>query len=167
MLSSSVQIFTPKDLPRILNRLTNYMPRRFMYPVIYHPLPIYCCRTACDIWRNRYRNVGINPTRDGILRVCQAMGGSITIMNRRISGGEPVADLLVKPSSLHGTVIEGNIIPTLIDELPVIAVLAAYADGQTIIKDAAELKVKESNRIDTVVAILKQWVPTFPLRMTE
>ncbi len=100
-------------------------------------------------------NVGINPTRDGILRVCQAMGGSITIMNRRISGGEPVADLLVKPSSLHGTVIEGNIIPTLIDELPVIAVLAAYADGQTIIKDAAELKVKESNRIDTVVANLK------------
>ena len=94
-------------------------------------------------------NVGINPTRDGILRVCQAMGGSITIMNRRISGGEPVADLLVKPSSLHGTVIEGNIIPTLID------VLAAYADGQTIIKDAAELKVKESNRIDTVVANLK------------
>ena len=100
-------------------------------------------------------NVGINPTRDGILRVCQAMGGSITIMNRRISGGEPVADLLVKPSSLHGTVIEGNIIPTLIDELPVIAILAAYADGQTIIKDAAELKVKESNRIDTVVSNLK------------
>ena len=76
-------------------------------------------------------------------------------MNRRISGGEPVADLLVKPSSLHGTVVEGNIIPTLIDELPVIAVLAAYADGQTIIKDAAELKVKESNRIDTVVTNLK------------
>ena len=92
-------------------------------------------------------NVGINPTRDGILRVCQAMGGSITIMNRRISGGEPVSDLLVKPSSLHGTVIEGNIIPTLIDELPVIALMACFAKGQTIIKDAHELRVKESDRI--------------------
>lgn len=100
-------------------------------------------------------NVGINPTRDGILRVCQAMGGNIAVLNRHVSGGEPVADLLVKPSSLHGTIIEGDIIPTLIDEIPVIAVLAAYADGQTIIKDAAELKVKESNRIDTVVTNLK------------
>ena len=99
-------------------------------------------------------NVGINPTRDGIIKVCLEMGGNLTILNKRLAGGEPVADILVRPSSLHGTVIEGGIIPTLIDEIPVIAVLAAYADGDTIIRDAAELKVKESNRIDTVVTNL-------------
>ena len=93
------------------------------------------------------RNVGINPTRDGILRVAQAMGGSITLLNEK-KDGEPTADLLVKSSSLHGTVIEGAIIPTLIDELPIIAVMAAFAEGTTIIRDAAELRVKESNRID-------------------
>lgn len=97
------------------------------------------------------KNVGINPTRDGIIRVCQAMGGDITICNERIAGGEPVADLLVHSSSLHGTEIKGEIIPTLIDEIPIIAVLAAYAQGTTTIKDAAELKVKESNRIDVMV----------------
>lgn len=93
------------------------------------------------------RNVGINPTRDGILRVCRAMGGSIELLNVRTDGAEPCADLLVRSSALHGTVIEGDLIPTLIDELPVIAVLAAFADGTTIIRDAAELKVKESDRI--------------------
>ena len=93
------------------------------------------------------KNVGINPTRDGILRVCLMMGGDITLLNERNQGGEPVADLLVRTSSLHGITVEGDIIPTLIDEIPVIAVLAAYADGTTIIKDAAELKVKESDRI--------------------
>lgn len=96
-------------------------------------------------------NVGINPTRDGIIRVCQAMGGNLTILNERLAGGEPVADILVRPSSLHGTVVEGDIIPTLIDEIPIIAILAAYADGDTVIRDAAELKVKESNRIDAMV----------------
>lgn len=97
------------------------------------------------------QNVGINPTRDGIIRVCQAMGGNITIMNERTQGGEPVADLLVRSSSLHGVTVSGDIIPTLIDEIPIITVLAAYADGTTIIADATELKVKESNRIDTMV----------------
>ncbi len=93
------------------------------------------------------KNVGINPTRDGMLRVCQAMGADITLLNEDHSGAEPCADLLVRSSSLHGTVIEGEIIPTLIDELPILAVLAAFADGTTIIRDAAELKVKESDRI--------------------
>ena len=97
------------------------------------------------------KNVGINPTRDGILKVCKAMGGQITICNERIQGGEPVADLLVCSGTLHGTRIEGDIIPALIDEIPVIAVLAAYAEGTTVIADAAELKVKESNRIDVMV----------------
>lgn len=93
------------------------------------------------------KNVGINPTRDGMLRVCRAMGADITLLNEDHSGAEPCADLLVRSSSLHGTVIEGAIIPTLIDELPVLAVLAAFADGTTVIRDAAELKVKESDRI--------------------
>jgi 3-phosphoshikimate 1-carboxyvinyltransferase len=92
-------------------------------------------------------NVGINPTRDGMVKVCQAMGGNISLENVREVCGEPVADIVVRHSSLHGTVIEGEIIPTLIDELPVIAVMAAFANGQTIIRDAAELKVKESDRI--------------------
>lgn len=101
-------------------------------------------------------NVGINPTRDGMIKVCLAMGGSIELLNERTQGGEPVADLLVRSSSLHGTVIEGDMIPTLIDEIPVIAVLAAYADGETVIKDAAELKVKESDRIAVVTKNLSR-----------
>lgn len=94
------------------------------------------------------KNVGTNPTRNGILKVCEAMGADITYLNEKKGKGEPVADILVRTSNLHGTVIEGSIIPTLIDELPVIALLACFAQGTTIIKDAQELKVKESNRID-------------------
>lgn len=97
------------------------------------------------------RNVGINPTRDGILKAAQAMGGNIQLLNRRTAGGEPVADLLVTSSSLHGITIEGSMIPGLIDELPVIAVMAAAAQGTTVIRDAAELKVKESDRIAVMV----------------
>ena len=96
------------------------------------------------------RNVGVNPTRDGILRVCQAMGADITRLNERSDSGEPTADLLVRHSSLKGTVIEGDLIPTLIDELPVIAVMAALAKGTTVIRNAAELKVKESDRIQVM-----------------
>lgn len=92
-------------------------------------------------------NVGINDTRAGILKVCQDMGADITLLNAREEGGEPVADLLVKTSSLRGTIVEGDIIPALIDELPVIALMACFAKGQTIIKDAHELRVKESDRI--------------------
>lgn len=99
------------------------------------------------------KNVGINPTRDGILKVAQSMGGNITYLNKK-EDGEPTADLLVKHSSLHGITIEGDIIPTLIDELPIINIMAACAEGTTIIKDAAELKVKESNRIDVMVQYL-------------
>lgn len=101
------------------------------------------------------KNVGINPTRDGILRAAFAMGADMEELNTHTISGEPVCDLLVKTSSLHGTTIEGDIIPTLIDEIPVIAVMAAFAEGTTVIKDAAELKVKESNRIDTVTENLK------------
>ncbi|MCI8658729.1 MAG: 3-phosphoshikimate 1-carboxyvinyltransferase [Lachnospiraceae bacterium] len=96
-------------------------------------------------------NVGINPTRSGILKVCQAMGGNLTFLNESYDKGEPTADILVKSSSLSGTTIKGAIIPTLIDELPIIAAMACFADGETVIRDAAELKVKESNRIDVMV----------------
>lgn len=97
------------------------------------------------------RHVGINPTRDGILRVCQAMGGRITRMNEHSDSGEPTADILVQHGSLHETEIGGAIIPTLIDELPIIAAMACFAEGETVIRDAAELKVKESNRIAVMV----------------
>lgn len=101
------------------------------------------------------KNVGVNPTRDGILRVCQKMGADITLLNYS-DDGEPTADLLVRTSSLHGTVVSGEIIPALIDEIPMIAVMAAFAQGTTIIKDAAELKVKESDRIAVMVDNLKR-----------
>lgn len=102
------------------------------------------------------RNVGINPTRDGILRVCRQMGADIRLENVIDKGGEPVADLIVRHCELTGTEIGGDMIPTLIDEIPVIAILACMAKGQTIIRDAAELKVKESNRIDVMVDNLKK-----------
>lgn len=98
-------------------------------------------------------HVGINPTRDGLLRVCKAMGADITILNKN-HGGEPTADLLVRHSGLKGTTVGGALIPTLIDELPVVAALACFAEGTTVIKDAQELKVKESNRIDAMVKSL-------------
>ena len=102
------------------------------------------------------RGVGINPTRDGILKVCQAMGAKIRLENTREVSGEPVADLLVSTSDLHGTVIEGDLIPTLIDEIPMIAILACFANGTTIIRDAEELKVKESNRLEVMVTELSK-----------
>ncbi|MSS63568.1 3-phosphoshikimate 1-carboxyvinyltransferase [Velocimicrobium porci] len=101
-------------------------------------------------------NIGINPTRDGILQICQKMGADIKIENQHTTNGELVADLIVRSSSLTGTTIEGEIIPTLIDEIPIISVLACVANGTTIIKDAAELKVKESNRIDAMVKNLSK-----------
>ena len=102
------------------------------------------------------KNVGINPTRDGLLRVCQAMGADMTLLNKRENGGEPVADVLVRYSSLKATTIEGEMIPTLIDELPMIAVMACFAEGTTVIRDAAELKVKESDRIAVMVENLSR-----------
>ncbi len=101
------------------------------------------------------KQVGINPTRSEFLNICRAMGADITLSGRSSENGEDRADLLVRTSSLKGTVIEGSIIPSLIDELPILAVLAAYAQGTTVIRDAAELKVKESNRIDAVTVNLR------------
>ena len=96
-------------------------------------------------------NVGINPTRTGIINVLKDMGADITLENVHTSAGETVADITVRSSSLKGTTVGGDIIPRLIDELPIIAVAAVFADGQTVIKDAQELKVKETNRIRAIV----------------
>ncbi len=101
------------------------------------------------------KNVGINPTRDGLLHVCRAMGADITLLNENHDYSEPTADILVRSSSLKGTIIEGDIIPTMIDELPTVALMACFANGTTVIRDAAELKVKESNRIAIMVENLK------------
>lgn len=101
------------------------------------------------------KNVGINPTRAGIIKVCMDMGADITLLNESTEG-EPTADLLIRTSSLKGTTIEGSIIPTLIDEIPMLAVMAAFAEGTTIIRDAQELKVKESDRIAVMVDNLRR-----------
>ena len=102
------------------------------------------------------KNVGLNETRTGIIDVIKKMGGNIEIINNKTICGELVGDLLVKyTKNLNGIVIEKDLIPRLIDEIPIIAVLATQADGKTIIKDASELKVKESNRIKSVVDNLK------------
>ena len=95
-------------------------------------------------------NVGVNPTRTGILDVLSMMGADVRMENIH-NTAEPTADLIVQSSTLHGCEISGALIPRLIDELPVIAVAAACANGKTVIKDAAELKVKETNRIQTMV----------------
>jgi len=102
------------------------------------------------------KNVGINPTRTGILDILTNMGADITIHNVNENVMEPFADITIRSSKLKGVEISGDIIPRLIDEIPILALAATQAEGVTIIKDAAELKVKETNRIDTVVDELKK-----------
>lgn len=102
------------------------------------------------------KNVGLNPTRTGILEVAEKMGGNIEILDKRNISGEDVGDIQISYSNLNSCTIEGEIIPRLIDELPVIAVLATQAKGTTIIKDAQDLRNKESDRIKAVVTELKK-----------
>ncbi|WP_430533996.1 3-phosphoshikimate 1-carboxyvinyltransferase [Listeria rocourtiae] len=104
----------------------------------------------------RLENVGINPTRTGIIDVVKAMGGKIIVEKTSAAGDEPAGTITVETSELKGIEIGGDIIPRLIDELPVIALLASQATGKTTIKDAEELKVKETNRIDAVVTELSK-----------
>lgn len=106
--------------------------------------------------RIRLTNVGINPTRTGILEVLQSMNASIIIESQRLEGNEPVADLLIQSSKLRGIEIGGEVIPRLIDEIPAIAVAASQAEGTTVIRDAAELRVKESDRIHTTATELSR-----------
>jgi len=103
------------------------------------------------------RDVGSNPTRDGIIAALTRMGAHIELLNPRIINGEPISDIRVKSSGLRGTIIEGDLIPRMIDEIPVLAVAASVAEGETVVRDAAELKVKESNRISAIVEELKKF----------
>lgn len=100
------------------------------------------------------RNVGVNPTRSGIIDILQEMGGSLELCNERELAGEPVADVLVKGSSLKGIEIGGAVIPRAIDEFPVVSVAASFAEGTTTIRDAKELRVKETDRIAAMVSEL-------------
>ncbi|MBR1395979.1 MAG: 3-phosphoshikimate 1-carboxyvinyltransferase [Selenomonadaceae bacterium] len=97
------------------------------------------------------KNVGINETRTGIIDVLRSMGAEIDLVNERVSGGELFADIHVVNSELRGTTFGGEMIPRLIDEIPVIAVAAAFAEGDTIIKDVGELRVKETDRLKAIV----------------
>ena len=99
-------------------------------------------------------NVGVNPTRTGILEALQQMNAEITLENERIVTGEPVADIRVKHSQLRGCTLGGDLIPRLIDEVPILAVAATFAEGKTVIQDAAELRVKESDRIAVMASEL-------------
>ncbi|MCZ2259457.1 3-phosphoshikimate 1-carboxyvinyltransferase [Sporosarcina sp. G11-34] len=103
-----------------------------------------------------FENVGLNPTRTGIIDVLQEMGASVEILNETNENGEPAATVKVTQDNLRGTTIGGALIPRLIDELPVIALLATQAKGTTIIKDAEELRVKETDRIAAVTTELKK-----------
>ena len=102
------------------------------------------------------RGVGLNPSRTGIIDVLQDMraGDPLQLLNQRNEGGEPVADILVTSAELHGTEIGGDMIPRMLDEVPILAVAACFAIGDTVIRDAAELRVKESDRIATTVSEL-------------
>ncbi|HKV69295.1 MAG TPA: 3-phosphoshikimate 1-carboxyvinyltransferase [Gaiellales bacterium] len=100
------------------------------------------------------RGVGINPTRTGLLAVLERMGARVGLFNRRLAGAEPVADIEVRPAELVATDVEPELVPALIDELPLVALLACFARGETTIRGAGELRVKESDRIATVVAAL-------------
>lgn len=100
------------------------------------------------------RNVGVNPTRSGIIDILQQMGGELELLNPRELSGEPVADILVRSSTLRGIEIGGEVVPRAIDEFPVVAVAASFAEGTTTIRDAKELRVKETDRIAAMTAEL-------------
>ena len=101
-------------------------------------------------------NVGVNPTRTGVLEALEMMGADIELENQRIITGEPVADLRVRHGNLKGCTIEGDLIPRLIDEIPILTVAAVFAEGTTLIKDAAELRVKESDRLTVIASELNR-----------
>jgi 3-phosphoshikimate 1-carboxyvinyltransferase len=100
-------------------------------------------------------NVGVNPTRTGFLAVLERMGAPVERVNLREAGGEPVADLVVRPAALRGTEVAAAEVPTLVDEVPVLAVLASRAAGDTVFREVGELRVKESNRLELLAANLR------------
>ena len=100
------------------------------------------------------QGVNTNPTRTGLLDIMRAMGADIEVMEERTTGGEPTADIVVRSSQLHGTTVGGALVPRAIDELPLVAVLGCFAEGETVVRDAAELRAKESDRVEAVVQLL-------------
>lgn len=100
------------------------------------------------------RSVNTNPTRTGLLDILRSMGADLEVLEERSAGGEPVADLLVRSSQLKGTVVSGELVPRAIDELPLVALLGCFAEGETVVRDAAELRAKESDRIDVLTQVL-------------
>jgi 3-phosphoshikimate 1-carboxyvinyltransferase len=115
-------------------------------------LVLGACHPDAEI---RIENVNVNPTRTGILDVLHAMNAHVELQEQRTVGGEPAADIVVRSSQLHATRVEGDTIPRAIDELPLVALLGAFAEGETVVADAAELRVKESDRIETMSAALR------------
>jgi len=112
-----------------------------------------CCHPNAQL---KITNVGMNPTRIGVIEVLQSMGANLKFENESIQGGEPVADIIASTSQLEGVEISGEIIPRVVDELPILALAACFAKGTTTIKNAEELRVKESDRISTTVDILSK-----------
>jgi 3-phosphoshikimate 1-carboxyvinyltransferase len=100
-------------------------------------------------------NVGVNPTRTGFLVALDRMGGHVERVNLRDQGGEPVADLVARPASLRGTEVTAAEVPTLLDEVPMLAALASRAAGETVFREVGELRVKESNRLELIAANLR------------
>jgi len=100
--------------------------------------------------------VGTNPTRTGILDALVAMGADVEVINQRIEGGEQVADLVARSSDMHASEFAGNLIPRLVDEIPILALAACFAKGTTVIRDAAELRVKESDRLKATTTELNR-----------
>lgn len=99
--------------------------------------------------------VGVNPTRTGLLEIMHAMGADLELSEERTVGGEPVADITVRSSTLHGAEVGGDAVPRAIDELPLVALLGSFARGDTVVRDASELRAKESDRVDAVVRVLR------------
>ena len=99
--------------------------------------------------------VGVNPTRTGLIDVLREMGGEIQVVNERVEAGEPVGDIMARTSELHGVRVGGDLIPRLVDEIPILAVAAAVARGETVITDAQELRVKESDRLATTAEMIR------------
>ncbi len=102
----------------------------------------------------RLGGVNVNPTRTGLLDILRSMGANIEVLEERTTGGEPVADIVVRSAPLRGMVVGGGLVPRAIDELPLVAILGAFAEGETVVRDASELTVKESNRVEAVVRVL-------------
>ncbi|MFN0147481.1 MAG: 3-phosphoshikimate 1-carboxyvinyltransferase [Dehalococcoidia bacterium] len=106
------------------------------------------------------RGVNVNPTRTGLLDILESMGGRFELLEERDVGGEPVADIAVRSSALHATTVSGALIPRAIDELPLVALLGCFAEGETVVRDAAELVVKETNRVAAVARVLGRFGAT-------